>query len=282
MATVYHALGSEISVVEFMNQIIPACDKDLVTPLQRKIQKQYANIWLETKVTSIAAQEDGLKVSFEGKGAPEFELFDAVLVAVGRRPNGLKVSADLAGVQVTEQGFIPVDKQQRTNVSHIFAIGDVVGNPMLAHKAVHEGKVAAEVIAGHKASFDALTIPSVAYTDPEVAWMGLTETQAKAQGIEYDKGAFPWAASGRSLSMGRKEGVTKLLTDKKTGRILGAGMVGPNAGELIAEAVLALEMGSDVDDIALTIHPHPTLSETFAFAAEMINGSITDLYVKKR
>jgi dihydrolipoamide dehydrogenase len=203
-------------------------------------------------------------------------------VAVGRRPNGKKIAADLAGVAVTEQGFIEVDKQQRTNVPHIFAIGDVVGNPMLAHKAVHEGKVAAEVIAGHKASFDALTIPSVAYTDPEIAWMGLTETQAKAQGIDYEKGAFPWAASGRSLSMGRKEGITKLLSDKTTGRILGAGIVGPNAGELIAEAVLALEMGSDVDDIALTIHPHPTLSETLGFAAEMINGSITDLYIKKR
>jgi dihydrolipoamide dehydrogenase len=282
MATVYHALGSEISVVEFMEQLIPSCDKDLVTPLLRKIQKQYANIWLGTKVTSITAQEDGLNVSFEGADAPASALFDAVLVAVGRRPNGKKIAADLAGVAVTEQGFIEVDKQQRTNVPHIFAIGDVVGNPMLAHKAVHEGKVAAEVIAGHKASFDALTIPSVAYTDPEIAWMGLTETQAKAQGIDYEKGAFPWAASGRSLSMGRKEGITKLLSDKTTGRILGAGIVGPNAGELIAEAVLALEMGSDVDDIALTIHPHPTLSETLGFAAEMINGSITDLYIKKR
>jgi dihydrolipoamide dehydrogenase len=203
------------------------------------------------------------------------------LVAVGRRPNGKKVAAEMAGVSVDEQGFIPVDKQQRTNVPHIFAIGDIVGNPMLAHKAVHEGKVAAEVIAGHKASFDALTIPSVAYTDPEIAWMGLTENQAKQQGISYDKGVFPWAASGRSLSMGRKEGITKILSDKETGRILGAGMVGPNAGELIAEAVLALEMGADVEDISLTIHPHPTLSETFAFAAEMITGTITDLYVKK-
>ncbi|MCX7074469.1 MAG: dihydrolipoyl dehydrogenase [Methylococcales bacterium] len=281
MATVYHALGSEIHVVELMEQIIPGCDKDLVTPLFRRIKKQYKNIWLETKVTAIDAQDDGLKVSFEGKGAPESEIFDAVLVAVGRRPNGKKIGAELAGVAVDEYGFIAVDKQQRTNVSNIFAIGDIVGQPMLAHKAVHEGKVAAEVIAGHKSHFDALTIPSVAYTDPEIAWMGLTENQAKAQGIEYEKGAFPWAASGRSLSNGRKEGITKILSDKETGRILGAGFVGTNAGELLAEAVLALEMGADMQDISLTIHAHPTLSETFAFAAEMIEGTITDLYVKK-
>jgi dihydrolipoamide dehydrogenase len=282
MATVYHALGSEISVVELMNQIIPGCDKDLITPLMRRIKKQYRNIWLETRVTSIEAHAEGLKVFFEGKGgAPESEWFDAVLVAVGRRPNGKLISAERAGIQVNEQGFIPVDEQQRTNVPHIFAIGDIVGNPMLAHKAVHEGKVAAEVISGGKAGFDALTIPSVAYTDPEIAWMGLTENQAKQQGLDFDKGVFPWAASGRSLSMGRKEGLTKILSDKQTGRILGAGMVGPNAGELIAEAVLALEMGADMDDISLSIHPHPTLSETFAFAAEMITGTITDLYVKK-
>ena len=281
MATVYHALGSEIHVVELREQIIPECDKDLVTPLFRRIKKQYKNIWLETKVTAIDAQDDGLKVSFEGKGAPESEIFDAVLVAVGRRPNGKKIGAENAGVAVDEYGFIAVDKQQRTNVSNIFAIGDIVGQPMLAHKAVHEGKVAAEVIAGHKSHFDALSIPSVAYTDPEVAWMGLTENQAKAQGIEYEKGAFPWAASGRSLSNGRKEGLTKILADKETGRILGAGIVGSNAGELLAEAVLALEMGADMQDISLTIHAHPTLSETFAFAAEMIEGTITDLYVKK-
>ncbi|MEI6745954.1 MAG: dihydrolipoyl dehydrogenase [Methylococcaceae bacterium] len=281
MATVYHALGSEIHVVELREQIIPECDKDLVTPLFRRIKKQYKNIWLETKVTAIEAQTDGLKVSFEGKGAPESEIFDAVLVAVGRRPNGKKIGAELAGVAVDDYGFIAVDKQQRTNVSNIFAIGDIVGQPMLAHKAVHEGKIAAEVIAGHKSYFDALTIPSVAYTDPEVAWMGLTENQAKAQGIEYEKGAFPWAASGRSLSNGRKEGLTKILADKETGRILGAGIVGSNAGELLAEAVLALEMGADMQDISLTIHAHPTLSETFAFAAEMIEGTITDLYVKK-
>jgi dihydrolipoamide dehydrogenase len=281
MATVYHALGSEIHVVELMEQIIPGCDKDLITPLFRKIKKQYKNIWLETKVSAIEAHADGLKVSFDGKGAPESEVFDAVLVAVGRRPNGKKIGAELAGVAVDDYGFIAVDKQQRTNVSNIFAIGDIVGQPMLAHKAVHEGKIAAEVIAGHKSHFDALTIPSVAYTDPEIAWMGLTENQAKAQGIEYEKGAFPWAASGRSLSMGRKEGMTKILADKETGRILGAGFVGTNAGELLAEAVLALEMGADMQDISLTIHAHPTLSETFAFAAEMIEGTITDLYVKK-
>ncbi|MDD5227639.1 MAG: dihydrolipoyl dehydrogenase [Methylococcales bacterium] len=281
MATVYHALGSEIHVVELMEQIIPGCDKDLITPLFRKIKKQYKNIWLETKVSAIEAQDEGLKVSFEGKGAPESDIFDAVLVAVGRRPNGKKIGAENTGVNVDDYGFIAVDKQQRTNVPHIFAIGDIVGQPMLAHKAVHEGKVAAEVIAGHKSHFDALTIPSVAYTDPEIAWMGLTENQAKAQGIEYEKGAFPWAASGRSLSMGRKEGMTKILSDKETGRILGAGFVGTNAGELLAEAVLALEMGADMQDISLTIHAHPTLSETFAFAAEMIEGTITDLYVKK-
>jgi len=281
MATAYHALGSEISVVELMDQIIPGCDKDLVTPLFRRIKKQYKKIWLETCVKSIESHEEGLKVFFEGKGAPESEMFDAVLVAVGRRPNGKLISAELAGINVDEQGFIAVDKQQRTNVAHIFAIGDIVGNPMLAHKAVHEGKVAAEVIAGLKSEFDALTIPSVAYTDPEVTWMGLTENQAKQQGIEYDKAVFPWAASGRSLCLGRKEGLTKILCEKETGRLLGAGMVGPNAGELISEAVLALEMGADAEDISLTIHPHPTLAETFGFAAEMITGTITDLYIKK-
>jgi dihydrolipoamide dehydrogenase len=281
MATVYHALGSEISVVELMDQIIPGCDNDLVTPLYRRIKKQYKNIWLETRVTSIEAEKKGLKAALEGKGAPASELFDAVLVAVGRRPNGKLIGAELAGINVDELGFINVDKQQRTNVSHIFAIGDVAGNPMLAHKASHEGKVAAEVAAGLKAGFDALTIPSVAYTDPEITWMGLTENQAKQQGIDYDKAVFPWAASGRSLCLGRKEGLTKILCEKETRRILGAGMVGPNAGELISEAVLALEMGADAEDIGLTIHPHPMLSETFAFAAEMITGSITDLYIKK-
>ena len=282
MATVYHAFGSQISVVELMDQIIPGCDKDLVNPLHRRIKKQYQNIWLKTRVQAIEPQKKGLKVSFEGTNAPESEVFDNVLVAVGRRPNGQLISAEAAGIEVDDIGFIKVDKQQRTNVPHIFAIGDIVGNPMLAHKATHEGKVAAEVISGMKVGFDALTIPAVAYTDPEVTWMGLTENQAKEQGIEYDKASFPWAASGRSLSLGRNEGLTKILCEKETGRLLGAGMVGPNAGELIAEAVLALEMGADAEDISLTIHPHPMLSETFGFAAEMIDGTITDLYVKKK
>lgn len=282
MATVYHALGSKISVVELMDQIIPGCDKDLVRPLHNRIKKQYEAIWTETRVTAIEAQDDGLHVSFEGDKAPESAVFDAVLVAVGRRPNGKKIGAENAGIDVNEQGFIPVDKQQRTNIPHIFAIGDIVGNPMLAHKAAYEGKIAAEVIAGHKAGFDALTIPSVAYTDPEIAWMGLTENQAKEQGIEIDKGVFPWAASGRSLSMGRSEGMTKVICDKATGRVLGAGIVGPHAGDLIAEAVLALEMGAEAEDVALTIHPHPTLSETFAFASEVVTGTITDLYLGKK
>ncbi len=281
MATVYHALGSKISVVELMDQIIPGCDKDLVTPLQRRIKKQYDNIWLQTRVQAIEPTAEGLKVSFEGKNAPDSEIFDAALIAVGRRPNGKQIDADKAGVFVDEYGFIPVDKQQRTNISHIFAIGDIVGNPMLAHKATYEAKIAAEVISGIKAGFDALTIPSVAYTDPEVAWMGLSETQAQEQGVDYEKAVFPWAASGRSLALGRNEGLTKVITDKKTGRLLGTGIVGPGAGELIAEAVLALEMGADTQDIGLTIHAHPTLSETFAFAAEMVEGTITDLYVKK-
>ncbi len=280
MATVYHALGSEIHIVEMQDQIIPGCDKDLVRPLMQRIKDQYAKILLSTSVTAIDAVAEGLRVHFSDPHPTE--LFDKVLVAVGRRPNGLLIAADKAGVQVDERGFIAVDKQMRTNVSHIYAIGDVVGQPMLAHKAVHEGKIAAEVIAGHHSQWQALTIPAVAYTDPEVAWMGLTETAAKAQGIEYEKAAFPWAASGRSLSIGRKEGVTKILADKNTGQILGAGITGTNAGELIAEAVLALEMGAYIEDIALTIHAHPTLAETLGFAAEMIDGSITDLVIKKR
>jgi len=281
MANVYHALGSSITVVELMDQLIPGCDTDLVKPLQQRIQKQYEKIYLKTKVTKIEPQTEGLKVFFEGEGAPEAELFDRVLVAVGRRPNGRLIGAEAAGVTVNELGFIPVDHKQRTNVAHIHAIGDIVGNPMLAHKATHEGKIAAEVIAGLPSAFQALTIPSVAYTDPEIAWMGLTELQAESQGIAYEKAVFPWAASGRALGTGRREGITKLLCDKDTKRILGAGMVGPHAGELIAEAVLALEMGADAEDIALTIHPHPTLTETFAFAAEMIEGSITDMFIKK-
>ncbi len=282
MATVYHALGSEITVVEFMDSLIPGCDKDLVRGLNKIISARYKAIYLKTKVSEIKAQKNGLKVFFEGDKAPKPALFDKVLVAVGRRPNGHKIAADKAGVKVDESGFIPVDNQMRTNVAHIFAIGDIVGNPMLAHKATHEGKVAAEVIAGMKSVFEPLTIPSVAYTDPEVAWMGLSETEAKAQGIDYEKGAFPWAASGRSLGVDRDEGMTKILFDKETKRILGAGIVGPNAGELIAEAVLALEMGADAEDIGLTIHPHPTLSETFNFAAEMAEGTITDLYIPRK
>lgn len=282
MATVYDALGSEITVVEFMDSLIPGCDKDLVRGLTKIISKRYKAIHLKTKVSAIKAQKNGLKVTFEGDKAPAPALFDKVLVAVGRRPNGHKIGADKAGVNVDEAGFITVDKQMRTNVSNIFAIGDIVGNPMLAHKATHEGKVAAEVIAGMKSYFEPLTIPSVAYTDPEVAWMGLSETEAKAQGVEYEKGAFPWAASGRALGIDRDEGMTKVLFDKESKRIIGAGIVGPNAGELIAEAVLALEMGADAEDIGLTIHPHPTLSETFNFAAEMAEGTITDLYIPRR
>jgi dihydrolipoamide dehydrogenase len=282
MATVYHALGSRIDVVELMDNLIPGCDPDLVRPLHKRIEKQYNRILLGTKVTEIKAQKNGLKVSFEGKAGKDNAVYDKVLVAVGRRPNGHLIGADRAGVKVDERGFIPVDAHQRTNVPHIFAIGDVVGNPMLAHKATHEAKVAAEVIAGLPALFDPMTIPSVAYTDPEVAWMGLTETEAKAKGIAYEKGAFPWAASGRALGIGRDEGLTKALFDPESKRILGAGIVGPNAGELIAEAVLALEMGADAEDLGLTIHPHPTLSETLCFAAEMAEGTITDLLPPRR
>jgi dihydrolipoamide dehydrogenase len=283
MATVYDALGAKISVVELMDQLMPGADKDMVKPLHTRIAKRYEAIMLKTKVTKIEATKAGLKVTFEGEQAPaEPQLYDKVLMAVGRSPNGRLINAEAAGLIVNERGFIPVDKQMRTNVPHIYAIGDIVGNPMLAHKAVHEGKVAAENIAGHKAFFEPLTIPSVAYTDPEVAWMGLTETEAKAQGIEYEKGVFPWAASGRALSIAREEGATKVLLDPKSRRILGAGIVGTNAGELIAEAVLALEMGADMEDIGLTIHPHPTLSETFNFAAEMAEGTITDLLPPKR
>ena len=282
MATVYDALGSKITVVELMDALIPGADQDIVKVLQKRIAKRYEKILLKTKVSRIEAQKDGLKVTFDAAGTQSTDTFDAILMAVGRRPNGRDIKADAAGVTVDERGFIPVDKQMRTNVSHIFAIGDVCGEPMLAHKATHEAKIAAEVIAGHKAFFDARTIPSVAYTDPEIAWMGLTETQAKAQGIDVDKAVFPWAASGRALSTGRDDGMTKLLLDKTTRRVLGAAIVGVNAGELIAEAVLALEMGADAKDLCLTIHPHPTLSETVAFAAEIAEGSITDLYFPKK
>ena len=283
MATVYSTLGSQIDVVELQDSLIPGCDPDLVRPLQKRIKKRYNRIMLTTKVTDIQAQKQGLKVTFEGKNAPDKpQVYDKVLVAVGRTPNGKSINAQAAGVEVDERGFIPVDAHMRTNVPNIYAIGDVVGQPMLAHKATHEAKVAAEVIAGLPARFDPMAIPSVAYTDPEVAWMGLTETEAKAKGMEYEKGVFPWAASGRALGIGRDEGLTKLLFDPSTKRILGAGITGPNAGELIGETVLALEMGADAEDIGLTIHPHPSLNETICFAAEMAEGSITDLLPPKK
>ncbi len=283
MGTVYDALGSKVSVVEFMDSLIIGCDRDLVRPLQKRMDKRFGAIMLSTKVTKMEAKKDGIHVSFEGEEAPkETQIYDRVLVSIGRRPNGKNIGAENAGVIVDERGFINVDKQMRTNVSHIFAIGDIVGQPMLAHKATHEGKVAAEVIAGHKVEFLAMVIPSVAYTDPEIAWAGMTETEAKAKGIEIEKASFPWAASGRAISVARTEGTTKLIFDKTTHRVIGAGIVGVNAGELLAEAVLAIEMGADAHDLGLTIHAHPTLSETICFAAEMKEGTITDLYLKKR
>jgi dihydrolipoamide dehydrogenase len=277
MATVYSALGSKVDIVELQPGLMPGCDRDLVKPLQKRLGNYVSDIFLNTKVADIKAQKNGLKVTFEGDKAPDPTLYDRVLVAVGRIPNGKQINAEAAGVQVDERGFIPTDAKMCTNVPHIYAIGDIVGNPMLAHKATHEGKVAAEVIAGLPALFDPMTIPSVAYTDPEVAWMGLTETEAKEKGIEVEKGVFPWAASGRALGNHREEGLTKLIFDPKTKRLLGAGIVGRNAGELIGETVLALEMGADAEDIGLTIHPHPTLNETVGLAAEMAEGSITDL-----
>ncbi|KQO67746.1 dihydrolipoyl dehydrogenase [Methylobacterium sp. Leaf89] len=282
MATVYHALGSKVTIVELMDQIIPGADKDMVTPLMKRIAKQYEAIHLKAKVTAVEATPAGLKVSFEGGTAPASDVFDKVLVSVGRRPNGQRIGAEAAGVAVDARGFIAVDKQMRTNVPHIFAIGDVVGQPMLAHKATHEGKVAAEVATGKSSAFDAKVIPSVAYTDPEVAWVGMTENEAKAKGIKVGKGVFPWAASGRSLALGREEGLTKVLFDPETDRILGCGIVGPSAGDLIAEAALAIEMGADAEDIGLTIHPHPTLSETIGLAAEAFEGTITDLYMPRK
>jgi len=279
MACVYDALGAKVSVVEFADGLIPAADRDIVKPLHKRIEKRYEAIMLKTKVTKLEARANGLLATFEGENAPaEPQLYDMVLLAVGRRPNGKDIAADKAGVIVNERGFIPVDRQQRTNVPNIFAIGDICGDPMLAHKATNEAKVAAEVIAGHKVEFDAMTIPSVAYTDPEIAWMGVTEVEAKAKGIPFEKANFPWAASGRALAMGRDDGMTKLLWDPTTKRIIGAGIVGVNAGELLAETVLAMEMGADLEDLALTVHAHPTLSETPMFAAEMGLGSITDLY----
>jgi dihydrolipoamide dehydrogenase len=283
MACVYDALGAKVSVVEFADGLIPAADRDIVKPLHKRIEKRYEAVMLKTKVTKLEARANGLLATFEGEAAPkEPQLYDMVLLAVGRRPNGKDIAAEKAGVIVTERGFIPADKQQRTNVPHIFAIGDICGDPMLAHKATNEAKVAAEVIAGHKVAFDAMTIPSVAYTDPEIAWMGVTENEAKAKGIPFEKASFPWAASGRALAMGREDGLTKLLWDPTTKRIIGAGIVGVNAGELLAETVLAMEMGADLEDLALTIHAHPTLSETPMFAAEMGLGSITDLYIPKK
>jgi dihydrolipoamide dehydrogenase len=287
MGTVYDALGSKVSIVEFTDGLIQGCDRDLVRPLQKRMEKRFEAIMLNTKVANIEAQKDGIHVSFEGVNgntdAPKgVEVYDRVLVSIGRRPNGLNIGAELAGVAVDERGFINVDKQMRTNVPHIFAIGDIVGQPMLAHKATHEGKVAAEVIAGHKVEFQAMVIPSVAYTDPEIAWAGMTEIEAKAKGISIEKASFPWAASGRAISVGRTEGTTKLIFDKDTHRVIGAGIVGVNAGELLAEAVLAIEMGADAHDLGLSIHAHPTLSETVCFAAEMKEGTITDLYIKKR
>jgi len=281
MATVYSALGTKISVVEFLNQLMPGVDKDIAKIYHKRVAKSY-DIMLETKATKVEAKKDGIYVTFEGKDAPKTPVkYDAVLVAVGRRPNGNTVDADKAGVNVDERGFIAVDNQLHTNVPHIYAIGDVVGQPMLAHKAVHEGKVAAEVIAGQKHYFDPKCIPNVAYTDPEVAWVGLTEAEAKEKGIKYEKGVFPWAANGRSLSMNRSEGMTKLLFDAQN-RIIGAGIIGTNAGDLIAECALAIEMGCDAEDISLTIHPHPTLSETVAMATEAFEGTITDLYLPKK
>ncbi len=281
MATVYDALGAKVTVVELSPGLIPGADRDVVRPLERRIKKRYENIFLNTKVSAVESTEAGVVVTMEDSKGTRTDTFDCVLVAIGRSPNGKLIDAEKAGVAVNDWGFIEVDKQQRTNVDHIYAIGDIVGQPMLAHKATHEGKVAAQNIAGEKSFFDARTIPSVAYTDPEVAWMGKTEEQCKAEGINYEKGVFPWAASGRSLSIGRDEGMTKVLFDEDH-KIIGAAMTGPNAGELIAEAVLALEMGADIEDIALSIHPHPTLSETFNFAAEMAEGTCTDLYAPKK
>ncbi|WP_178861577.1 dihydrolipoyl dehydrogenase [Thiomicrorhabdus cannonii] len=282
MAQVYDSLGAKITVVELGDTIIPGADKDITKPLLKKIKGQYENVYLKSKVTNVEAKPEGLVVTFEGKDCPATDTFDRILVAVGRAPNGKLIDADKAGVAVNDWGFIEVDERQKTNVDHIYAIGDIVGQPMLAHKAVHEGKVAAEVISGMPSAFTPMGIPSVAYTDPEVAWAGKTEDQLKAEGIEYEKGAFPWAASGRSLSLGRDEGMTKALFCAQTHRLLGCGIVGPNAGELIAEAMLAIEMGADMQDIGLTIHPHPTLSETLCFAAEMAEGTITDLMPPKK
>ena len=284
MATVYASLGSKITVVEMLDNIVAGADKDIVKPLLNRIKKRYENIWLQTRVTAVKAEKKGLIVSFEGANAPDKpQTYDRILVAVGRRPNGKAIGAEKAGVAVDQHGFVQVvDTQMRTTQPHIHAIGDIIGQPMLAHKAVHEGKTAAEAASGLPSHFDARVIPSVAYTDPEVAWVGVTETEAKAQGIKYGKGVFPWAASGRALSIARDEGMTKLIFDEETERLIGAGIVGVNAGELIAEMAHAIEMGSNAADIGLTVHPHPTLSETVAMAAEAFEGTITDLYMPKK
>lgn len=282
MACVYEALGARVSVVELTSQLIPGCDADLVKPLEKRLKGRYEQVLLNTRVTAVRAEADGIHVTFEDAKGSTTQVFQQVLSAVGRTPNGRTLNAEAAGLKVDERGFIAVDRQMRTNVPHIFAIGDIVGQPMLAHKATHEGRVAAEVIAGKKSFFDARVIPSVAYTDPEVAWVGLTETSAKAQGITVEKGVFPWAASGRSLALGRDDGFTKLLIDPATHRVVGGGIVGPNAGELIAEIALAIEMGADAADIGLTIHPHPTLSESVGMAAEAWEGTLTDLYLPKQ
>jgi dihydrolipoamide dehydrogenase len=282
LACVYRALGSQISVVELTDALMPGTDPDLVRPLRKIIDNRYDSIMLNTKVVGMVPTAKGIEVEFEGEKAPDKQVYDKVLISIGRRANGDKLDCDKAGVKVDERGVIAVNKQMQTNVPHIFAIGDLVPGPMLAHKATHEAKVAAEVAAGEKSAFDARTIPSVAYTDPEVAWVGLTETDAKRDGIPYEKTRIPWAASGRALALGRAEGFTKLLFDKSNGRVIGAGMVGPNAGDLVAEAGLAIEMGADASDVGLTIHPHPTLSETVAFAAEAFEGTVTDLYMPKK
>jgi dihydrolipoamide dehydrogenase len=283
MACVYDALGAKVSVVELGDQLMPGADPDLVKPLEKRLRARYQQILLGTKSTGAEVVKDGIRVSFEGRdGTKSSETYDRVLVAVGRVPNGRQLGCDAAGIEVNERGFIPVDRQMRTSVPGIFAIGDIVGQPMLAHKATHEAKVAAEVAAGHKAYFDARVIPSVAYTDPEVAWVGVTEAQARRDGLGIRKAAFPWAASGRSLSLGRDEGFTKLIVDASSNRIIGGGIVGPNAGELIAEVGLAIEMGADAADVGLTIHPHPTLSESVGMAAEALEGTLTDLYMPRK
>ena len=282
MATVYRALGSEVTVVELSDQLMPGADADLVRPLAARLKQQGVAVHLKTKVVEAKAQKNGISCTFEGASEPEAKRYDRVLVAVGRAPNGAKLDAEKAGVRVGERGFIPVDRQMRTSAPHVFAIGDLVGNPMLAHKATHEGKLAAEVAAGEKREWVARVVPSVAYTDPEIAWVGVTETEAKASGLAVGTGKFPWAASGRAIGLGRTEGFTKLLFDEATHRVIGGGIVGPHAGELIAEVALAIEMGAEASDIGHTIHPHPTLSESVAMAAEVYEGTITDLYIPKK